>query len=73
MKRSKRESRKLNELLRYLENFEEQFPNRGFQLSIEAVIWHFNIKYDEFPIMKKLVIDPKAISGTTEYMKFRWM
>lgn len=77
MKRTNREIRKLNNILRELSRFEEQFPDRGFQLSIEFIIAEFNIKYDEFPIMRQLVIDPKATTKLSlvpnEYMKFRWM
>ena len=82
MKRTEREKRILNKLLINLDKWEQGgYGNeRGFQLSIEEVISFFKIKYDEFPVMKRLITNPNytphrygANLTTGFYVKYRWM
>lgn len=77
MKRTKRESRKLNNLLIKLDKFERLgHQSRGYQLAIEFIVTEFNIKHDEFPVMKRLIVSPKGdntIWDNQWYDMYRWM
>ena len=83
MKRSSREKQILNKLLISFDKWEKgNYPGtqRGFQLAIQEIVTAFNIKHDEFPVMKRLIVDPNytpprsgpnLTAGT--YIQYRWM
>ncbi len=72
---------KIEELLKRLDEFEKSLNLRGTQLAIEDVIDIFNVKYEEFPVMKRLITDPKYAPNRSRmpgnlnydtYFKYRW-
>ena len=70
---------KIEELLKRLDKFEKSMNLRGTQLAIEDVVSVFNVKYDEFPVMKRLITDPEYAPprgpGNLNYdtwFKYRW-
>ena len=72
--------KKIEELLKRLDRMEKSVHSRGTQLAIEDVISVFNVKYDEFPIMKRLITNPNyapprygANLNFDTYFKYRWM
>ncbi len=71
--------KKIEELLKSLDKFEKSMNLRGTQLAIEDVVIIFNVKYDEFPVMKRLITDPEyapprygANLNYDTYFKYRW-
>ena len=72
--------KKIEELLKRLDTFEKSLNLRGTQLAIQDVVRIFNVKYDEFPVMKRLITNPEytpprhgANLTCGSYIKYRWM
>lgn len=70
---------RIEKLLKELDKFEKSMNLRGTQLAIEDVVRIFNVKYDEFPVMKRLIVDPNyapprygANLNYDTYFKYRW-